>query len=134
MFFRNQVEDALTFFSFLFCMQLPTMAIEKVLVANSSSVVQDEVLAHRLGLIPIKVDPRLFDYMSGFYLLDFHPFMLYLQFYTSMWCLLYIINFPLISPENDVPNEKNTIVFKLDFKCERKSGERRTGIKKHPYR
>lgn len=41
------------------------MAIEKVLVANSSSVVQDEVLAHRLGLIPIKVDPRLFDYMSG---------------------------------------------------------------------
>lgn len=49
------------------------MAIEKVLIANSSSVVQDEVLAHRLGLIPIKVDPRLFDYMSGFYLLDFHP-------------------------------------------------------------
>lgn len=41
------------------------MAIEKVLIANSSSVVQDEVLAHRLGLIPILVDPRLFEYMSG---------------------------------------------------------------------
>nr|XP_043619085.1 DNA-directed RNA polymerases I and III subunit rpac1 [Erigeron canadensis] len=72
--------------------EVPTMAIEKVLVANSSSLVQDEVLAHRLGLIPIKVDPRLFDYMS----------------------------------ENDVPNEKNSIVFKLNFKCDRKSGERRT--------
>ncbi|KAJ4725313.1 DNA-directed RNA polymerases I and III subunit like [Melia azedarach] len=44
--------------------ELPTMAIEKVLVANNTSVIQDEVLAHRLGLIPVIVDPRLFAYMS----------------------------------------------------------------------
>ncbi|GAV59664.1 RNA_pol_A_bac domain-containing protein/RNA_pol_L domain-containing protein [Cephalotus follicularis] len=44
--------------------ELPTMAIEKVLIANNTSVIQDEVLAHRLGLIPIKVDPKLFDDMS----------------------------------------------------------------------
>ncbi|XP_058115324.1 uncharacterized protein LOC131258205 [Magnolia sinica] len=44
--------------------ELPTMAIEKVFVANNTSVVQDEVLAHRLGLIPIKADPRLFEYVS----------------------------------------------------------------------
>jgi DNA-directed RNA polymerase I and III subunit RPAC1 len=25
---------------------------------------QDEVLAHRLGLIPIEVDPRMFDYLE----------------------------------------------------------------------
>ncbi|PWA99248.1 AAA+ ATPase domain-containing protein [Artemisia annua] len=37
------------------------MATEKVLVQSSSSVQQDEVLANRLGLVPIKVDPRLFD-------------------------------------------------------------------------
>lgn len=41
------------------------MAIEKVLMANNTSIVQDEVLSHRLGLIPISVDPRLFEYMSG---------------------------------------------------------------------
>ncbi|KAA0065740.1 DNA-directed RNA polymerases I and III subunit RPAC1 [Cucumis melo var. makuwa] len=41
---------------------VPTMAIEKVLFANNTSIVQDEVLAHRLGLIPIRVDPRLFKY------------------------------------------------------------------------
>ncbi|KAF6145115.1 hypothetical protein GIB67_013466 [Kingdonia uniflora] len=70
------------------CWQLPTMAIEKVLIANNTSVVQDEVLSHRLGLIPIKVDPRLFDYMS----------------------------------ETDTPNEKNTIVFKLNVQCGRKGG------------
>ncbi|GER32460.1 DNA-directed RNA polymerase family protein [Striga asiatica] len=67
--------------------ELPTMAIEKVLVANNTSVIQDEVLAHRLGLIPLKVDPRLFNYKS----------------------------------ETDEPNEKNTIVFKLHVRCEKKS-------------
>lgn len=57
-------------FLFLTCLwfplQLPTMAIEKVLIANNTSVIQDEVLAHRLGLIPLQVDPRLFEYISGF--------------------------------------------------------------------
>lgn len=71
--------------------ELPTMAIEKVLIANNTSVIQDEVLAHRLGLIPINADPRLFDYIS----------------------------------ENDVPNEKNTIVFSLHVRCER-GGQRIT--------
>ncbi|XP_057765418.1 uncharacterized protein LOC130986144 [Salvia miltiorrhiza] len=65
--------------------ELPTMAIEKVFVANNTSVVQDEVLAHRLGLVPLKVDPRHFNYIS----------------------------------ENDEPNEKNTIVFKLHVRCEK---------------
>lgn len=49
---------------FCFCLQVPTMAIEKVFVYNNTSIVQDEVLAHRLGLIPIKADPRLFEYRN----------------------------------------------------------------------
>ncbi|KAI3892671.1 hypothetical protein MKX03_005105 [Papaver bracteatum] len=44
--------------------EVPTMAIEKVLIKNSTTLVQDEVLAHRLGLIPIKADPRFFEYTS----------------------------------------------------------------------
>lgn len=68
--------------------EIPTMAIEKVFIANNTSVIQDEVLAHRLGLIPIKVDPRLFDYKS----------------------------------ENDLANEKNTVVFKLNVVCTRQEG------------
>ncbi|XP_010450451.1 PREDICTED: DNA-directed RNA polymerases I and III subunit rpac1-like [Camelina sativa] len=63
--------------------ELPSMAIEKVFVVNNTSIIQDEVLAHRLGLIPIVADPRLFEYLS----------------------------------ENDQPNERNTIVFKLHVKC-----------------
>ncbi|KAJ4952947.1 hypothetical protein NE237_029779 [Protea cynaroides] len=73
--------------------EVPTMAIEKVLIANNTSVIQDEVLAHRLGLVPIKVDPRLFEYFS----------------------------------ENDAPNEKNTIVFKLHVQCKR--GDPRITVK-----
>lgn len=41
------------------------MAIETVLMVNNTSVMTDEVLAHRLGLIPLNADPRLFEYRSG---------------------------------------------------------------------
>jgi DNA-directed RNA polymerase I and III subunit RPAC1 len=40
---------------------VPTVAIEHVYMWNNSSIVHDEVLAHRLGLVPIAADPRLFD-------------------------------------------------------------------------
>lgn len=42
--------------------EVPTMAVEKVFIYNNTSIIQDEVLAHRLGLIPIKADPRFFEY------------------------------------------------------------------------
>uniref|UniRef100_A0A4W5NHF6 RNA polymerase I and III subunit C n=1 Tax=Hucho hucho TaxID=62062 RepID=A0A4W5NHF6_9TELE len=44
--------------------EVPTMAVEKVLIYNNTSIIQDEILAHRLGLIPIKADPRLFEYRN----------------------------------------------------------------------
>lgn len=41
------------------------MAIETVFVLNNTSIIPDEVLSHRLGLIPIHADPRKFDFPSG---------------------------------------------------------------------
>lgn len=41
------------------------MAIEHVFIVNNTSIIPDEVLAHRLGLIPIHADPRKFDYATG---------------------------------------------------------------------
>mmetsp|Transcript_7993 Transcript_7993/g.26632 ORF Transcript_7993/g.26632 Transcript_7993/m.26632 type:complete len:378 (+) Transcript_7993:132-1265(+) len=44
--------------------EVPTMAIEKVFIANNTSIIQDEVLAHRLGMIPIRADPRDFSFKT----------------------------------------------------------------------
>jgi len=38
--------------------EIPTVAIEKVYMWNNSSIIHDEVLAHRIGLIPLNADPR----------------------------------------------------------------------------
>ncbi|XP_066967437.1 DNA-directed RNA polymerases I and III subunit RPAC1 isoform X2 [Macrobrachium rosenbergii] len=45
--------------------EVATMAIEKVYMYNNTSIIQDEVLAHRLGLVPLKVDPRFFEFRNA---------------------------------------------------------------------
>ena len=42
--------------------EVPTMAIEHCFISNNTSVIQDEMLAHRLGMIPLKVDPSKFEW------------------------------------------------------------------------
>lgn len=42
--------------------EIPTVAIEKVELWQNTSIIPDENLAHRLGLVPIMVDPRLFEF------------------------------------------------------------------------
>ena len=41
--------------------EVPTMAIETVIINQNTSVIPDEVLAHRLGLIPILADANDFE-------------------------------------------------------------------------
>jgi DNA-directed RNA polymerase I and III subunit RPAC1 len=38
--------------------EVPTVAIEHVFIVNNTSIIADEVLAHRLGLVPLAVDAR----------------------------------------------------------------------------
>lgn len=45
--------------------EVPTMAIEKVFIMNNTSIIQDEVLAHRLGLIPVNADPERFKFKKS---------------------------------------------------------------------
>jgi DNA-directed RNA polymerases I and III subunit RPAC1 len=45
--------------------EVPTIAIETVHLWQNTGVIQDEVLAHRLGLIPLKIDPDSLIYKHG---------------------------------------------------------------------
>lgn len=42
-------------------LQVPTICIENVFVWNNTTVLVDEVLSHRIGLVPLNVDPSLID-------------------------------------------------------------------------
>ncbi|CAD6896721.1 unnamed protein product [Tilletia controversa] len=42
--------------------EVPTVAIEHVYVFNNTSIVQDEVLAHRLGLVPLDIPPHVLNF------------------------------------------------------------------------
>merc|ERR1712093_311669 len=42
--------------------EVPTMAIDQVFIVKNTSLIQDEVIAHRLGLVPILADPTKFDF------------------------------------------------------------------------
>ena len=41
---------------------VPTMAIASVIVRKNRATLPEDVLAHRFGLIPLKADPRKFDF------------------------------------------------------------------------
>lgn len=41
--------------------EVPTVAIEKINLYQNTSIIADEVLVHRMGLVPLAVDPRLLE-------------------------------------------------------------------------
>ena len=45
--------------------QVPSVAIETVFLQDNTSIIQDEVLSHRLGLVPLNVDPRRLTMRQG---------------------------------------------------------------------
>ena len=44
--------------------EVPSVALEHVFISKNTSIIQDEILAHRLGLIPLRVDPRKVDMLT----------------------------------------------------------------------
>lgn len=89
--------------------EIPTLAIEDVYVFNNTSVIQDEVLCHRLGLIPLTGGKDGLQKMSWFKKPP--PKDAFTMQSTSD------------DPEEDyplsarTPNEHNTIVLTLDITC-----------------
>lgn len=73
--------------------EVPTVAIENVFIQNNTSIIQDEVLSQRLGLIPLKGSVEGLQWLKWF-------------------------NKPTDEDrEGDVPSDYNTIVLKLEVEC-----------------
>ena len=72
--------------------EVPTFAIETVYVQNNTSIVQDEVLAQRLGLIPLTGNAEGFKKMDWWRPIENQP-------------------------DNPNINSRNTLVFKLQASC-----------------
>jgi DNA-directed RNA polymerase I and III subunit RPAC1 len=46
--------------------EVPSVALEHVFIYKNTSIIQDEVLAHRLGLVPLNVDPRMLEWPANY--------------------------------------------------------------------
>lgn len=77
--------------------EVPTVAIEDIVVSNNTSVIHDEVLASRIGLVPLRVDPDR---------LTWYPFFAEPR----------VVNGEVQSPATD----KNTVPFHLKVACTHK--------------
>lgn len=73
--------------------EIPTLAIEYVYVWNNTSIIHDEVLAQRLGLVPLKGDKDGLKWLKWF------------KKPTEE------------DPEGSTPSDYNTVVMGLDVEC-----------------
>ncbi|KAF5097286.1 hypothetical protein D0Z03_001444 [Geotrichum reessii] len=78
--------------------EVPSVAIEYVTFMNNTSVIQDEVLAHRIGLIPLKVDPDRLEWFRRDAPAQVDP---------------------ATGEEVPASNESNTLTFHLHVECSR---------------
>jgi DNA-directed RNA polymerases I and III subunit RPAC1 len=83
--------------------EIPTLAIEDVFIQNNTSIIQDEVLAHRLGLVPLKGSKEGLDW---------------LQWYTREAHLDKGYN----------ANDHNTVVLELNVECTWQAGGKERAI------
>lgn len=68
--------------------EVPTVALETIYMWNNNSVIHDEVLSHRIGLIPLQIDARILD--------DFDD---------------------NDTDDGPTPTDRNTVVFGLKVSC-----------------
>ncbi|KAF4555801.1 DNA-directed RNA polymerases I and III subunit RPAC1-like protein [Elsinoe fawcettii] len=95
--------------------EIPTLAIEEVYVYNNTSIIQDEVLCHRLGLIPLTGSAEGLKWM-GFYKKpppEDDPAAKAAAMKSGEY-----------DPAQSVPNDTNTVIMDLKVECEWAEGGR----------
>lgn len=103
-FYRNNPHDAVfslvgvdpsiaNAFRRILLSEIPSLAIETVLVENNTCIIQDEVLTHRLGLIPLKGNKE------------------------GLRQLTWLKKADEDNPEPGIRRDDNTVVLTLDVEC-----------------
>lgn len=87
--------------------EIPTLAIEEVYVFDNNSIIQDEVLAHRLGLIPLTGSAEGLRWMRWFRKAP--P--------KDDYAALALWDPDDLEAGQSVANDYNTVVLKLDVEC-----------------
>ena len=86
--------------------EIPSLAIEKVFIEENDSVISDEILAHRLGLIPLAGST---------------DFLHYLQ-YRPRPAQGLLGEDPTKTKTEDIAKETDTAIFKLEVECKYREG------------
>lgn len=95
--------------------QVPTVAIENVYIWNNTSIIQDEVLAQRLGLIPLAIDPRKVEAKKS-------PSPTALPGDISLTRDFWLISLGrACAAADEPPTDLNTVVFSLVARCTRRA-------------
>ncbi|GAB1732864.1 hypothetical protein NU195Hw_g2666t1 [Hortaea werneckii] len=89
--------------------EVPTVAIEDVFMFDNTSIIQDEVLAHRLGLIPLTGG------REGLKQLRWYRKTPPKDDYAAQATWPYDLDEN--DPQSSTPNDHNTIVMSLDVEC-----------------
>ena len=63
--FKAEIEDSLANAIRRYVNQVPVMAVDEVEIIQNGSALYDEVVAHRIGLIPLKMDKAIGEKNKG---------------------------------------------------------------------
>ena len=95
------------------------MCIENVYVWDNTSVIVDEVLSHRWGLVPLNVDPTLMIMKKS------------MLFLLSLYLFFSVSYLPFFLGPTDQAMDRNTVVFHVDLACERNPNAPKGSTKDH---
>jgi len=95
---------------------------------QDACTVQDEVLAHRLGLIPLDADPALFEYKTSKSADSVHNLLVLELCHHCIHALLTL----LTAAGEETASEKNTFVLRLKVMCTRQGAQMVNDRGQHP--
>lgn len=78
--------------------EVPSLAIETVMVWQNTGLIHDDVLAHRLALVPFNVDPEEINYRGSYFLYVIDAiYRLLLILFIHLYCQWFVLLLKLLT-------------------------------------